>query len=375
MTVSIVRSGTNLKTSISDSLNFIDFKLTKKNVFIKPNLVAPVRPDSGIITDPDVVVSLAEVLREKYGAGEIIVGDGPSMECSIEECFEVGGYKEAAEEHDLKLIDLHKVRRVSISWKYGLLEIPEIIQKCCYINIPKIKTHSQTTVTLSLKNQKGLLSVLDKKIFHKLGLHEPIAELYRIVKPDLVVVDGLIGLEGDGPTFGGKRRRLDLIIAGTNALEVDEVCCGIMGISPSEVKHLKIASRFPGRSVQPEIRGIHIDKLNMRPFRRANEKLRKIGRVHYWRNASTCTMCSESLNQAINKVKGNPFLMMRYGTHILYHILFKRLDFLTGKDVEIPQNHGEICCIGNCVAPLAIKHNLKLARGCPPKPRDILKKL
>ena len=375
MTVSIVRCGINLKATISNSLKLIDFKLAKEKVFIKPNLVVPAKPDSGIITNPDVVVSLAEVLREEYGTGEIIVGEGPQMGCSIEECFEVSRYREIAEKHDLRLIDLYDARRISVSWEYGLLEIPEIIQNCCYVNIPKIKTHSQTTVTLSLKNQKGLLSVLDKKNFHKLGLHEPIAELYRAVKPDLVVVDGLIGLEGDGPIFGGKRRRLDLIVAGTNALEVDKVCCGIMGISPDEVKHLKIASGFSGKSMQPEIRGLQIDSLNIRPFKRANENLRKIGKVHYWRNASACTMCSESLNQAINEVKGNPFLMMRYGTHILYHILFKRLDFLIGKDAEIPQNHGEICCIGNCVAPLAKRYNLRSACGCPPKPRDILNKL
>jgi uncharacterized protein (DUF362 family) len=375
MSVSIVRSGTNIKKAISDALSLIDFKLTKKNIFIKPNLVIPARPNSGIITDPAVVVSLAEVLREEYGAGEIIVGDGPQIGCSIKECFEIGGYKKAAREHDLKLIDLYKVKRVSVSWKYGLVDIPEIIQECCYINVPKIKTHSQTTVTLSLKNQKGLLSAFDKKNFHKLDLHEPIAELYRVAKPDLVVVDGLIGIEGDGPTFGGKRRRLDLIIAGIDALEVDEVCCGIMGVSPDEVKHLKIAAGFSEKSARPKIRGIQIDELKTRPFKRANEKLRKIGKIRYWRNPSTCTMCSESIAQAINEIKGSPLLVTKHGPHLLYHILLKRLDFLTGKDAEIPQNHGEIFCIGNCVAPLAIKYNSKLAPGCPPKPREILNKL
>lgn len=375
MTVSIVRNDIDLETTISNSLSLINFKLAKKNVFVKPNLVVPARPDSGIITDPDVVVSLAKVLRERYGAKEIVVGDGAQMGCSVEKCFEVGGYREVAEKHDLRLIDLYNVKRVSVPWKYGFLEIPEIILNCCYINIPKIKTHSQTTVTLSLKNQKGLLSVLDKKNFHKLGLHDPIAELYRVVKPDLVVVDGLVGLEGDGPIFGGKRRQLNLIVAGINALEVDEVCCRIMGISPGEVKHLKIANGFSQKNVQPEIQWIQINRLNIRPFKRANEKLRKIGKIHYWRNASTCTMCSESLNQAINEIKGNPFLMIRRGTRLLYHVLFKRLDILTGKDAEIPQNHGEICCIGNCVASLAKKHNLKLVQGCPPKPRDILNKL
>jgi hypothetical protein len=86
-------------------------------------------------------------------------------------------------------------------------------------------------------------------------------------------------------------------------------------------------------------------------------------------------MCSESLNQAVKEIKGNPFLTMKYGPHILYHAFFKRLDFLTGKAAEIPQNHGDICCIGNCVAPLAMKYNLKLAKGCPPEPKEILNNL
>ena len=372
--VAIVKSNANLKKAISDSLDLIDFKLVKKNVFIKPNLVIPAKPNSGIITDSAVVASLVEVLREEYGAKEILVSDGTQIGCSIEDCFELGGYKKVAEKHNLKLVDLNTVKRDKVPWKYGLIDLPTLLQEYCYVNMPKIKTHSQTTVTLSLKNQKGLLSVSDKKLFHKIGLHEPIAELYHIVKPDLVLVDGLIGLEGDGPTTGGKSRPLNLIIAGTVALEVDQVCCQIMGISPEEVKHLRIATGL-GNNGKTDIRGMSVAELNVKPFIRANEDLRKIGKVYYWRNASACTMCSESLDQAIKKTRRNPFLIIRYGTHIGYHVLFKRLDLLTGKDADIPQNHGEMCCIGNCVAPLAKKYNLKLARGCPPKPRDILKKL
>lgn len=375
MPVAIVKSDTGLKKAISDSLDLIDFKLVKKNVFIKPNLVIPAKPNSGIITDSAVVASLAEVLREEYGARKILVGDGTQIGCSIEACFEIGGYKKVAKSHNLELVDLNAGKRSKVSWRYGLIDLPTILQEYCYVNMPKMKTHSQTTVTLSLKNQKGLLSIPDKKRFHKLGLHEPIAELYHVIKPDLVVVDGLIGLEGDGPTTGGKQRSLNVIVAGTNALSVDQVCCRIMGIPPNEVKHLRVAGKSLGNNAYPDIKGIQVEELNIRPFKRANEKLRKIGKIYYWRNSSACTMCSESLNQAISNIKQNPFLLMKYGPRIFYHVLFKRLDFLTGRNAEMPPNCGKVCCIGNCVAPLATKHNLKIALGCPPTPAEILKNL
>ena len=373
--VSIVRNNGNLKKAISDSLHLIDFQLSKKDVFIKPNLVTPAKYDSGIITDPAVVGALADVLREEYHAEDITIGEGPQIGCSVKDCFELGGYNKVAKEHDLKLLDLNLAERTGLPWKYGTIQIPMIIQKCFYINMPKIKTHTQTTVTLSLKNQKGLLTAGDKKNFHRLDLHEHIVELYRIIKPDLVVVDGLVALEGDGPAMGGKIRQLDLVVAGKDALKVDNVCCKIMGIPPSEIKHIKLANEFFGNNETETIKGLQICELNINKFKRANERLKKIGKIYYWRNSSACTMCSESLYQAIKEMKEKPALFLEYGPHVFYHLLFKRLDFLAGKDAEIPSNCGDVCCIGNCLASLAEKNNLRLVEGCPPKPLEILKKL
>ena len=107
-----------------------------------------------------------------------------------------------------------------------------------YVNIAKMKTHIQAGVTLGIKNQKGLLRFPDKKRFHMTGLDACIRLLAETVQPDLTIVDGIIALEGDGPWRFGTRKDAHLLVAGTDMVEVDNVCLRLMGFPPEHAPHI-----------------------------------------------------------------------------------------------------------------------------------------
>ena len=101
--------------------------------------------------------------------------------------------------------------------------IPKILKTVdAYINLVKIKTHMETTVTFSLKNQMGLVSIGDRINMHRTGLERLIAHLGKSIKPTFSIVDGIIAMEGNGPHHG-QSRILDLIIAGNDMVELDSV--------------------------------------------------------------------------------------------------------------------------------------------------------
>jgi len=227
MTIEVIKSRYDVKhleQKIGDAIKHIGLNLqNKKTAVLKPNIVIPAKPGSGIITHPSVVEAIINVLR-KQGVEEIIIGEGPSLGADETKAFEISDYSKLARKKNVKLINLNKTERVKLKWKYGVIKLPKIILEAdLYINIPKMKTHGQAVVSLAMKNQKGILSKEDKQRFHRLGLHEPLVELARVVTPDLVVVDGIEGMEGEGP-INGKKKKAGVIVVGNNMVETDMVC-------------------------------------------------------------------------------------------------------------------------------------------------------
>ena len=147
----------------------------------------------------------------------------------------------------LSLANLEWEPTEEVPWKHGKIKLPALLRTHAYVNAAKMKTHIHTTVTLSTKNQKGLLLLRDKKEFHKGyggagDLHECIRELAEVVRPELTVADATYALEGTGPTVAPegqtRARKLGICIGGTDVFEVDNACCRLMGIPVSEVRHL-----------------------------------------------------------------------------------------------------------------------------------------
>ena len=356
MTVSIVKANfKNVTGQVVNAIKLIDYVPTKDRIFIKPNIAYSASPKSGIITHPIIVESLIIYLQEY--ADEIIIGEGSAVGHNTDLVFKNTGYSNLAEKYDIKLVDLNKSERVKKKWQYGELRLPKLLETHEYINVPTMKTHSLTTVTLGLKNQKGLLLPKDKKQSHILGLHGPIKALAKIVKPDLTLVDGIICAEGNVFLLRKRPKKMNLIIAGQDIVEVDNVCTDIMGFDVDNIQHI------------PTIRSIDVKGI---PISAVRTKFRPIAKVRSILNTTVrlegCSGCSICVDQAFQVLPRSPITALSF---MLYSV-FGRLDFISGTDTPIPADHGKLIFVGDCSAKLAKKYGVDYIKGCPPKPEDVL---
>ncbi|MEM2904501.1 MAG: DUF362 domain-containing protein [Candidatus Bathyarchaeia archaeon] len=344
-----------------------------RQVFIKPNLAVPASPDSGIVTDVKLTGSLIDALRD-MGAERILVGDGPVIGYRASDVFAATGYEALAREKKVELVDLDLVERRRIRWHYGEISIPEVVFDSFYVNVAKLKTHVQTTVTLSMKNQKGLLLPVDKRRFHTdYGLHWPIAYLAEAVKPDLAIVDGVRGLEGDGPLRGGAARDVGVIVASRDMVALDSFCCRVISIDPYDVLHLMYAEEIGVGSLKSLGSGVPPPEVQV-SFRRANEKRKEVGKLRFVRNPYTCSGCGDSVASAIEHIKSTPRLWLRIG-RMGYRALFGGMVVLAGRNASPGELAGKRICVGACTQSLAKREGWRFVPGCPPTAKDVAEAL
>ena len=205
-------------------------------VLISPNLVLAQPPETGTTTDPRICKTIADMVKE-IGA-ETIIAESSAVGVDTEEAFKVAGYNKLRH-LGYRVIDLKKEKTIRIPVPKGKVlrevTLPRIVVEAnAIISVPTMKTHDQTTVTLSLKNLKGLLPDTLKRKFHTTyGIYQGVADLCTVIRPHLAVVDGIIAQEGLGPMFG-LPIEMDLIIAGKDPVAVDAVTSVIMGFEPRE---------------------------------------------------------------------------------------------------------------------------------------------
>lgn len=378
MTVKIVKAQKyevkSLEILIKDAIKDLglDFH-NKKTAILKPNIVIPAKPGSAIITHPVVVEAVINVLRE-IGFDEIIIAEGPGVGADEASAFELSGFNKLSAKMNVKLLNLNRTERLGLTWKYGKVRLPEVVLNAdLYINMPKMKTHGQTAVTLSMKNQKGLLSRADKQKFHTLGLHEPLVELARIIQPHLVIVDAIEAMEGEGP-LNGKKKKVGCLVIGTNQVETDAVCCDIMGIDPQKVKHIAEGKKQKLGPEVPEVIGADINEIK-KNFKQANEKYGRFLNVYSWRNPYACSMCIDSFSLAVKSSIWSPKYWITFLPKFAYYAILKHLYIIQGKNAEIPDVKGKIICLGDCTKDIAEKNKLLHIEGCPPDSRTILETL
>jgi uncharacterized protein (DUF362 family) len=341
-----------------------------RTAFIKPNLVIAARPKSAVITHPVVVEALVLELRDR-GVSSIAVGDGPGVGLNVENVFKVSGYDRLCERLGVQLVNLNVAERRTFRWKYGELGVPVVaLDADLYVNVPKLKTHGYTTVTLSIKNHKGLLSEPDKKRDHQLGLHDPLAQHAAIRPPDLVVLDGITGVEGDGPLHG-KVVRSRVFAMGTNMLEVDVVAARLMGFDPMKIQHLRIAHELGLGSADPEI----IGTAPRRRFEPANEVFGRMVNIYSWRDPTACSMCIDSFSGAVRLAIRHPKYWFTLIPKLGYWGVFGKLHIVQGKAGRLPGRPGRVVCLGQCTRQLAEREGLTHLPGCPPTPEQVAETL
>lgn len=244
--------------------------LRRKNILIKPNLVSQ-DDDNLATTDRRVVGAIIELLEE-LGVGKIVVGDGSSFCRDTYSVVRSSGLIQELDSHGIPFIDLNYDELVQVrtrdGWFRGIdyLWLPRQVCEADFIlSVPKLKTHHWAMVSLSLKNLLGIIPGSrygwPKNIIHVNGLDPIIIGLYQSLPPVLSIVDGIIGMEGNGPMFGNPVDH-GLLAIGSDPLAVDIVCAQLMGISIDKIPHLNGAAwSGVGQTKRIETRGVSPDQI------------------------------------------------------------------------------------------------------------------
>ncbi len=244
-------------------------------VLLKPNLLSAKDPERAVTTHPSMVKAIIQWVRDAGGAPS--VGDSPSVGSLLKVASRAGIY-DVVREMNCKLVDFDDAVEVkgTQGGVFPRLEVTRtVMDSDLLINLPKLKTHGMTTMTLSVKNLFGCIPGTKKIQWHlRAGVNrhyfsQMLVELYGSIRPRLNVVDAVVGMEGDGPG-GGDPRKIGLIFAGSDGIAVDSTICRVLGLSPRNVLTNRIGSDL-GLGVSHmddiEIVGEGIDDVRVRGFR------------------------------------------------------------------------------------------------------------
>ncbi len=211
-----------------------------ERVLIKPNILSGRPPQDGVNTHVDVVRACVRLVK-RCGAIPVI-GDSPGGSVSPKEAYETSGFSSMAEEEDAGLAEVKEVRMIDgMPFASYFFECDKII------SIPKMKTHSLTTLTGAIKNMFGAVSGLNKSECHKRfpkpeGFSRLLVNVFEKVRPHLVLMDAVIAMDKDGPA-AGRLRDVGLLLASQDSVALDSVFSYLIGIDPHKILTTKEAAR------------------------------------------------------------------------------------------------------------------------------------
>ncbi len=211
----------------------------EKRIGIKPNLVSPSPASEGATTHPEVVEELIVYLQE-HGFEKLTIMEGSWVGAKTREAFEVCGYRKLAQRHGVRLLDAQKEPSVEVDCGGMKLHICRCAKEVDFmINVPVMKGHCQTRITCALKNMKGLLPNSEKRRFHSLGLHRPIAHLALGIRQDFILVDSICGdLDFED---GGHPTRMDRLMAAADPVLMDAYVCRLLHYDTKQVRYIGLA--------------------------------------------------------------------------------------------------------------------------------------
>jgi uncharacterized protein (DUF362 family) len=238
---------------IGRGLRELAVDLRGKRVLLKPNLVE-FEPGTVINTHPHVLVGAAVACR-RAGAREVVVAEGPGHRRDVEYLLSSTGTLRLLAGEKVPFVDLNHddVHTVPLrSWFTALpaLSLPRsLLDADVVVSMPKLKTHHWAGITCSMKNLFGVVPGAvygwPKNLLHFRGIDESILDLAATVRPHLAIVDGVVGMEGDGPIMG-KPKTVGMILMGTDLVAVDASAARVMGLRPERINYLAEAGRFLG---------------------------------------------------------------------------------------------------------------------------------
>ena len=223
--------------------------LAGRKVLLKVNLVEPTRTAPQVTTHPAMVLATAEVFR-RWGA-QVVVGEASGHMRDTEMALVESGMAPALDSAGLEFVDLNYedvawVKNAGRASKLDGFYLPRpVMEADLIVSMPKLKTHHWVGLTVSLKNMYGVLPGIKygwpKNVLHHAGIPQTVFDINASLPKTIAVVDGIVGMEGDGPIMGSPKK-LGLIVVGTNLAAVDATCARIIGLDPARVNYLQLSA-------------------------------------------------------------------------------------------------------------------------------------
>lgn len=392
-TVAVVRYEKPLESvrKAVDLCRGLDRLPKRARVFIKPNITYWTRkavfPKYGVITTSRLVEDAVVLLRER-GIDDITIAEGvitpkPKDTETPAHAFESLGYNKLARRYGVEVLDLHRrpFEKVDLGDGISLKFNTDFLSSDFVVNLPVIKSHAQTIVSLGIKNLKGLIDIPSRKKCHsgdpKRDLHYMVSKLVNRLPLSLTILDGIYTNER-GPLFDGQAKRTDILVASSDVLAADMAGARVLGYSPADIPHLVHAAREQGRSLDfssIEVVGERLEEVARRheytfPYNEEGtlptplEKMGIQGLSYRKYDLSLCTYCSPMNGLALWSIaqawKGEPW---------------DDVEVLTGKTMKPTPGRKKTILFGKCMYK-AHKDNPDIReviaiKGCPPSPADI----
>jgi uncharacterized protein (DUF362 family) len=316
-------------------------------IALKPNLVVARDWRSGATTHPDICAAVVEYFQAR-GFSRIRVIESAWVGESTQRAFRVCGYEELARRYGVELVDVKKDQYETREYGGFTTEISKAaLDADVLVNLPLIKGHCQTNVTCALKNMKGLISDREKRRFHTLGLHEPIAKLNSMIRPALTIADGI--WTDPGFEEGGNPVRGNVMVAGDDSVLLDAFAARRLGLNPRDIGYIRIAEQLGigsgvlGAEQIVELGGSQTEVAAAAGVPEAVQR-----RID---ECGACSACYAALASALMQMSGAAG------------------DITVCVGQGFRGRRGKLGC-GNCTA--GFEHNIQ---GCPPKAEDIVQYL
>lgn len=365
--------------------------LSGSRVFIKPNIVFWTRavnfPKYGVVTTSRVVEDMVVMLKE-CGVREIMIGDGtvlrkPKDLITQQHAFASLGYGALEKRYGVKCVNIWErpFAKVDLGEGVKVRFNTDILGADYVVNLPVLKTHSMTTVSLGTKNIKGMIDIASRKKCHntepRRDLHFWVARLADRMPPMFTLIDGIYTCER-GPFIDGRMHRSDILVASRDLLAADMVGARVLGYDPAEVPHLAIAAANHNRPTDLSDVTVLGEPLAAvaRPHRYdfpytpdgtlplPMAKMGISGLSYHKYDLSLCTYCADltrTVMLAIAKAwRGEPW---------------EDVEILSGKVMEPTPGKKKTILFGKCIYQARKDHpdirEMIVVKGCPPKPADI----
>ncbi len=367
VTFAVSKIDKGIGNSVKRVINLTGGLGKKGKVLIKPNVVFAIRPSSGIVTNPDVIEAIVKyMISEGFDPGNITIGESGSMGFDTKRAFRKTGMNSIGKKYDVNMMDLSEgektTKSVKINGRVIGLDIAKIVfESDLIINVPVIKTHFQTGMTMAVKNMFGVLGFESRKTVHKYCLDEGIAQLNRVIPNYITIGDASIGLEGFGPSVLGKAGNWGLIFSSKDPVAHDSAVCSLFGVDLP--RHVKMASDIGvGVSDLGRIDIVGEDAENLkrkiRPALGNFSPLKNVNAI----DGGACAYCLYAVY----------LVLLRLSTQKIKSE--KEIEVLFGRNIDEkacdPKKEKLLC--GDCTKMFRDKYGNFLP-GCPPKKEDIIR--